>query len=160
MITIFVDADACPVKDEVYRVAKRYKLPVRVVSNGRLRVPVDPLIQMVVVTGHFDAADDWIVEHIESGDIAITADIPLAARCLAKGARVLDAKGRVFTEESIGDVLANRELMAYLRDMGGITGGPAPFEQRDRSRFLQFLDNLIQASLKAGRGMNIPDREK
>ena len=151
MITLFVDADACPVKDEVYRVARRYRLQVRVVANARLRVPVDPLVQMVVVTGHFDAADDWIVEHAAAGDIVVTADIPLAARCLAKGARVLDAKGRVFTEDSIGDVLANRELSAYLRDMGGITGGPAPFEPRDRSRFLQYLDNLIQASLKAAR---------
>jgi hypothetical protein len=151
LITIFVDADACPVKDEVYRVAKRYQLPVRVVSNSRLRVPVDPLFQLVVVTGHFDAADDWIVEHIEASDIAVTSDIPLAARCLAKGARVLDPKGRVFTEESIGDVLANRELMAYLRDLGDIGGGPAPYEPRDRSRFLQYLDNLIQASLKGAR---------
>jgi hypothetical protein len=139
LITIFVDADACPVKDEVYRVAKRYQLPVRVVSNSRLRVPVDPLFQLVVVTGHFDAADDWIVEHIEASDIAVTSDIPLAARCLAKGARVLDPKGRVFTEESIGDVLANRELMAYLRDLGDIGGGPAPYEPRDRSRFLHPL---------------------
>ena len=151
MITIFVDADACPVKDEVYRVARRYRLPVRVVANSRLRVPVDPLFRMEVVTGHFDAADDWIVEHIEAGDIAVTADIPLAARCLAKGARVLDAKGRVFTEESIGDVLANRELMAYLRDMGDMGGGPAPYAPRDRSRFLQYLDDLIQASLKQAR---------
>lgn len=151
MITLFVDADACPVKDEVYRVARRYRLPVRVVANSRMRVPVDPLFQMVVVTGHFDAADDWIVEHIQPGDIAVTADIPLAARCLAKGARVLDAKGRVFTEESIGDVLANRELMAYLRDMGDMGGGPAPYAPRDRSRFLQYLDDLIQASLKQAR---------
>jgi uncharacterized protein YaiI (UPF0178 family) len=151
LITIFVDADACPVKDEVYRVARRYRLPVRVVANSRLRVPVDPLVRMEVVTGHFDAADDWIVEHIEAGDIAVTADIPLAARCLAKGARVLDAKGRVFTEASIGDVLANRELMAYLRDLGDVGGGPAPFAPRDRSRFLQYLDDLIQASLKASR---------
>jgi uncharacterized protein YaiI (UPF0178 family) len=151
LITIFVDADACPVKDEVYRVARRYRLPVRVVANSRLRVPVDPLFRMEVVTGHFDAADDWIVEHIEAGDIAVTADIPLAARCLAKGARVLDAKGRVFTEASIGDVLANRELMAYLRDLGDVGGGPAPFAPRDRSRFLQYLDDLIQASLKASR---------
>jgi len=143
LITIFVDADACPVKDEVYRVARRYRLPVRVVANSRLRVPVDPLFRMEVVTGHFDAADDWIVEHIEAGDIAVTADIPLA--------RVLDAKGRVFTEASIGDVLANRELMAYLRDLGDVGGGPAPFAPRDRSRFLQYLDDLIQASLKASR---------
>ena len=151
MSTIFVDADACPVKDEVYRVARRYRMPVRVVANSRLRVPVDPLIQLVVVTGHFDAADDWIVEHVEAGDIAVTADIPLAARCLAKGARVLDPKGRVFTEEAIGDALATRELMAYLRDLGEVGGGPAPYDKRDRSRFLQYLDDLIQASLKAAR---------
>ena len=151
MSTIFVDADACPVKDEVYRVARRYRIPVRVVANARLRVPVDPLIQMVVVTGHFDAADDWIVEHVAAGDIAVTADIPLAARCLAKGARVLDPKGRVFTEEAIGDALATRELMAYLRDLGEVGGGPAPYDKRDRSRFLQYLDDLIQAGLKAAR---------
>ena len=151
VITLFVDADACPVKDEVYRVARRYRLPVRVVANARLRVPLDPLLQMVVVTGHFDAADDWIVEHIEAGDIAVTADIPLAARCLAKGARVLDGKGKVYSEESIGDALATRELMAYLRDLGEVGGGPAPYDARDRSRFLQHLDDLIQASLKAGR---------
>lgn len=149
MITLYVDADACPVKDEVYRVARRYRLPVRVVANARLRLPVDPLFQLVVVTGHFDAADDWIVEHIEAGDIAVTSDIPLAARCLAKGGRVLDPKGRVFSDESIGDALASRELMAYLRDMGDMGGGPAPFEARDRSRFLQHLDDLIQASLKS-----------
>ena len=148
---IFVDADACPVKDEIYRVARRYRLPVRVVANARLRLPLDPLLQMVVVTGHFDAADDWIVEHVEPGDIAVTADIPLAARCLAKGARALDPKGRVFTPDSIGDVLANRELMAYLREMGDITGGPAPYGPRDRSRFLQYLDDLIQAGLKEAR---------
>jgi uncharacterized protein YaiI (UPF0178 family) len=146
-----VDADACPVKDEIYRVARRYGLPVRVVSNSRLRVPPHPLFQPVVVTGHFDAADDWIVEHIGPADIAVTADIPLAARCLAKGARVLDPKGRVFTEDSIGDALATRELMAYLRDMGDVGGGPAPYEKRDRSRFLQYLDDLIQAGLKEAR---------
>jgi uncharacterized protein YaiI (UPF0178 family) len=148
---IYVDADACPVKDEIYRVARRCRLQVRVVANSRLRLPLDPLLRLVVVTGHFDAADDWIAEHVEPGDIAVTADIPLAARCLAKGARVLDPKGRVFTAESIGDVLANRELMAYLREMGDITGGPAPYAPRDRSRFLQHLDDLIQAGLKQAR---------
>ena len=148
MSIIFVDADACPVKDEIYRVARRYQFPVRVVANGRLRVPVDPLFQMVVVTGHFDAADDWIVEHIERGDIAVTGDIPLASRCLAKGAKVLSGKGRVFTEEGIGDALASREISAFLRDMGNIGGGEAPFAPRDRSRFLQHLDDLVQASLR------------
>jgi uncharacterized protein YaiI (UPF0178 family) len=148
---IYVDADACPVKEEIYRVARRCRLQVRVVANARLRLPVDPLLQMVVVTGHFDAADDWIAERVEAGDIAVTADIPLAARCLAKGARALDPKGRVFTPESIGDALANRELMAYLREMGDITGGPAPYAPRDRSRFLQQLDDLVQAGLKQAR---------
>jgi uncharacterized protein YaiI (UPF0178 family) len=112
---------------------------------------LDPLLQMVVVTGHFDAADDWIAERVGSGDIVVTADIPLAARCLARGARALDPKGRAFTPESIGDALANRELMAYLREMGDITGGPAPYLPRDRSRFLQQLDDLIQAGFKLGR---------
>ena len=149
MIRIYVDADACPVKDEVYRVAKRYGLGVFVVSNGRIRVPDDPLVEMIVVSGLFDAADAWIVERICSSDVAVTSDIPLASLCLAKGARVLDPKGKVFTEESIGDALANRELMAYLRDTGNITGGPPPFEPRDRSRFLQKLDDLVQALLRA-----------
>ena len=152
MIQIYVDADACPVKEEVFRVGKRYGFKVFVVSNGRLRVPACPLVEMVVVTGHFDAADDWIVAHITETDVAVTSDIPLASRCLAKGARVLDPKGKVFTPESIGDALASRELMAYLRDSGVQGGGPAPFEPRDRSRFLQKLDDLIQAILKAQRG--------
>ena len=149
MIRIYVDADACPVKDEVYRVAKRYGLAVFVVSNGRIRVPDDPLVEMVVVTGHFDAADAWIAERVTETDIAVTSDIPLASLCLAKGARVLDPKGKVFTPESIGDALANRELMAYLRATGNITGGPPPFEPRDRSRFLQKLDDLVQVLLRA-----------
>ncbi len=151
LIQIYVDADACPVKDEVFRVAKRYGLKVFVVSNGRIRVPDDPQVEMIVVTGHFDAADTWIAERITETDVAVTSDIPLASLCLAKGARVLDPKGKVFTPESIGDALANRELMAYLRDSGSITGGPAPFEARDRSRFLQKLDDLVQAILRARR---------
>jgi hypothetical protein len=151
LIQIYVDADACPVKDEVFRVAERYGFKVFVVSNGRIRVPDSPLVEMVVVTGHFDAADDWIAERITATDVAVTSDIPLASSCLARGARVLDPKGKVFTPESIGDALANRELMAYLRDSGSITGGPAPFEARDRSRFLQKLDDLIQAILKTKR---------
>lgn len=151
MIQIYVDADACPVKDEVFRVAKRYGLKVFVVSNGRIRVPADPLVEMVLVTGHFDAADAWIAERITETDVAVTSDIPLASLCLAKGARVLDPKGKAFTQESIGDALANRELMGYLRDSGSLTGGPAPFEARDRSRFLQKLDDLVQAIMKSRR---------
>lgn len=151
LIRIYVDADACPVKDEAFRVAKRYGLKTYVVSNGRIRVPADPLVEMVLVTGHFDAADDWISERVTATDVAVTSDIPLASRCLERGARVLDPKGKVFTPESIGDALATRELMAYLRDSGNLTGGPAPFEARDRSRFLQKLDDLIQAILKTSR---------
>lgn len=151
LIEIYVDADACPVKNEVFRVAKRYGLKVYLVSNSGMRIPQDLLVEMVVVNDHFDAADDWIAVNINDNDIAVSDDILLASRCLEKGARVLDSKGRVFTEESIGDALANRELMAYLRDMGNITGGPAPYEKRDRSRFLQHLDGLIQAVLREKR---------
>lgn len=150
MITLLVDADACPVKDEIYRVAKRLGLKVFVVANGRLTVPRDPMIELVVVAkGALDAADDWIAERADASSIVITQDIPLAARALAKGAKALDPRGRVFTDESIGDALATRELMAQLRDMGTVTGGPAPFVDRDRSRFLQSLDTLAQKLIKA-----------
>lgn len=145
---IFVDADACPVKDEVFRVAKRYGFKVYLVSNASIKIPKDVLVEMVVVKDHLDAADDWIAENIHDNDIAVSADIPLASRCLKNGARVIDPKGRVFTKETIGDALANRELSAYLRDMGDNTGGPPPFGKRDRSRFLQQLDGLIQAVLR------------
>jgi uncharacterized protein YaiI (UPF0178 family) len=143
---IFVDADACPVKDEIFRVAMRFGLKVLLVSNSPLRVPRNPLFESVVVAkGQLDGADDWIVEQVTDRDIAVTSDIPLAARCLEKGARALDAKGRVYSPESIGDALASRELMAHLRAMGEMGGGPAPFSARDRSTFLQRLDDLIQA---------------
>ena len=143
---IFVDADACPVKEEIFRVATRFGLRVLLVSNSPLRLPRNPLFQSVVVAkGQFDGADDWIVEQVTDRDIAVTADIPLAARCLENGARALDAKGRVYLAESIGDALASRELMAHLRAMGEMGGGPAPFSARDRSTFLQRLDDLIQA---------------
>ncbi|MEI6592275.1 MAG: YaiI/YqxD family protein [Holophagaceae bacterium] len=151
-IRIFVDADACPVKDEVFRVALRCGLQVYLVANSPLRVPKNPLFESVVVArGIFDGADDWIVDRVTPTDIAVTADIPLAARCLEKGARALDAKGRVYTPESIGDALASRELMANLRAMGDMGGGPAPFTPRDRSTFLQRLDDLIQAIRRASR---------
>lgn len=149
MIRIYVDADGCPVKNEIFRVALRYRLEVFVVANSRMRIPQETLFELVIVNDHFDAADDWIVEHVRENDIVVSSDIPLAARCLEKGARMLDPKGRVFTEESIGSALANRELMAHLRELGNITGGPAPFEKRDRSRFLERLDYVIQAALKA-----------
>jgi uncharacterized protein len=149
LVEIYVDADACPVKNEVFRVAYRYGLKVYVVSNSKLRIPEEDLFELVLVREHFDAADDWIVEHVRENDVAVSADIPLAARCLEKGARTLDPKGRVFTEDSIGAALASRELMAYLREIGTMTGGPAPFDKRDRSRFLMHLDELIQAALRA-----------
>ena len=147
---MIVDADACPVKDEVYRVAKRYGLQTLVVANSPMGVPRDALVELVVVGGDFNAADDWIAEQITAADIAITADIPLAARCLEKGARALDPKGREFTPDSIGDALASRELMAHLREIGDITGGPKPFTARDRSNFLQALDRLVHAVRKSG----------
>jgi uncharacterized protein len=145
LLHIFVDADACPVKQEVYRVAKRYVLKVTLVSNSRMRTPHEDWLEAVVVAGHFDAADDWIVEHVNESDIVISGDVPLASRCLGKGAQVLAPTGRVFTEDSIGEALASREFLSYLRDFGTITRGPAPFEKRDRSRFLQRLDETIQA---------------
>ena len=146
MIELYVDGDACPVKEEIFRVAKRYGLKVHLVANSSLRIPRDPLFEMVVVgSGRLDVADDWIADRVTPTDIAVTSDLPLAARCLAKGARVLDPKGKIFADESMGDALATRELMAQLRDMGLAQGGPAPFEARDRSRFLQSLDTLIQA---------------
>ena len=141
-----MDADACPVKEEVFRVATRCGLKVLLVANAPLRLPRNPLVEQVVVArGQFDGADDWIAEAITDRDICVTADLPLAARCLAKGARVLDARGRVHTPDSIVDALASRELMAHLRAMGEVAGGPPPFTAKDRSTFLQRLDDLIQA---------------
>ena len=150
MLTIYVDADACPVKDEVYRVARRYALPVKVVANAPLRVPADPLVELVVRPG-FGAADDWIAEQAGPGDVVVTADIPLAARCLAKGARVLSPKGQPFTDNDIGAALAMRDLMDELRQGGAVTGGPAPMTAKDRSRFLSKLDEAVNAKRCAAR---------
>ena len=144
MLIIYVDADACPVKDEVYRVARRYGLRVAVVANAALRVPANDRVELVVRPG-FGAADDWIAGQAGPGDIVVTADIPLAARCLAAGARVLDPKGRPFTDDDIGAALATRELMEGLRQSGAVTGGPAPMTPRDRSRFLSKLDEAVNA---------------
>jgi len=144
---IFVDADGCPVKDEVCRVAERHGLEVKLVSNTWMRAPSVAWLELVVVDDGFDAADDWIVEQAAERDVVVTADIPLAARCLKKGARVLGPKGRVFTENSIGNALAGRGASAYLREMGVMTGGPAPFTKRDRSRFLQRLEELARLCL-------------
>ncbi len=145
LLDIFVDADGCPVKQEVYRVAKRYGLKVTLVSNTRMGTPQEDWLDVVIVNGQVNAADDWIVEHVRANDIVITGDIPLASRCLEKDAQVLGPSGRIFTKESIGEALASRELLSHLRDLGTITGGPAPFGKRDRSRFLQCLDKTIQA---------------
>ena len=137
---IYVDADACPVKAEVQRVARRHAVPVTLVAGSWMRVPMDPNLHLEVVDRALDAADDWIVEHIEPGDVVITSDIPLAARCLAKGACALGATGREFTESNIGDALATRTLLSDLRGAGEVVRGPAAFDPRDRSRFLQALD--------------------
>jgi uncharacterized protein YaiI (UPF0178 family) len=146
MHEVYVDADGCPVKDEVYRVARRHGWTVHVVANSRMSVPTDEKIRQVVVGGRFDEADDWIAERIGPGDVAVTADIPLAARCLEKGATVIGTKGNLFTEDSIGDSLATRELMSQLRQAGVVTGGPAPMAKNDRSRFLAGLEEAIRAA--------------
>jgi len=147
-IHIFIDADSCPVKQEVYRVAARHGLAVTLVSNSNIRLPEKAAVKLVVVDGGLDAADDWIAEHVTDRDIVVSADIPLAARCIKKGARVIGPKGHLFTEESIGNALATRELMNHLRDLGEIQGGPAPFEKRDRSKFLHQLDEVIRMLLR------------
>ena len=148
---IYVDADACPVKDEVYRVAARHGLPVTVVANGFIRVPQDPLIDRVAAGSAPDAADDWIAERAGASDIVITADIPLASRCVKAGAQVIAPNGRPFTADSIGMTLAVRNLMHDLRSAGEVTGGPPPFSPRDRSAFLAALDQAIRRLQRAAR---------
>jgi uncharacterized protein len=143
-VQIHVDADGCPVKQEIYRVARRYGLAVKLVANKRLQTPDDPLVEMVVVGDGFDAADDWIVEHAAAGDVVVTADIQLAARCLTRDAAVVGPTGRRFTDRDIGGALASRALSEHLRESGVVTGGPPPFRDRDRSQFLQALDQAIQ----------------
>ncbi|MBA3576749.1 MAG: YaiI/YqxD family protein [Sphingomonas sp.] len=143
-VRILVDADACPVKDEAYKVAWRRKVPVTIVSNAWLRVPDHALVERVVVSDKFDAADDWIVEAADGATVVITGDILLADRCLKKGATVIGHNGKPFTPESIGGAVATRAIMADLRVAAdGITGGPAPFAKSDRSRFLQALDEAL-----------------
>jgi uncharacterized protein len=149
MFKILVDADASPVRQEVYRVAERYRLKVVLVANSPMNVPDQDWLELVVVGGQLDAADDWIVDHISRNDIVVTGDVPLASRSLKKGARVLSPHGTVFTESSIGNAVATRDLMTHLRGIGIITGGPPSFDKKHRSRFLQALDTLIQANLKA-----------
>jgi uncharacterized protein YaiI (UPF0178 family) len=142
-LSILIDADACPVKEEAYRVARRYGVPVKLVSNAAFMVPREPLIERVVVDAGFDAADDWIAEHADAAAIVVTADILLADRCLKKGATVIGPTGKPFDAGSIGNAVAQRALMADLRAMGTIAGGPAPFSRADRSRFLSALDEAV-----------------
>jgi uncharacterized protein YaiI (UPF0178 family) len=145
VLHIFVDADACPVKEEVYRVASRYRLEVTLVANSWMRTPAERRIALEVVGDGLDAADDWIVDHVQPHDIVITADILLASRCLQKDARVIGTTGKPFTDNNIGDAVATRDMLSQLREAGEITGGPPPLQQRDRSRVLQQLDETIQS---------------
>lgn len=142
-LEIFIDADACPVKAEIYKVAARYGIKVFVVANSFMMIPANPLIERVIVGDGFDAADDWIAERAGPSGIVVTADIPLADRCLKAGAAVIGPTGRPFTAASIGTALADRAIMADLRAGGDIVGGPKPMGQRDRSRFLSALDETI-----------------
>ena len=148
MTEIFIDGDACPVKDEVYAVAARIGLAVVLVANQRIHVPADLGVEMVVVEEGPDAADDWIAEEIRAGDVVITADIPLAARCLEVGAFALGTNGREFTPDSIGSALATREIKASIRESGIATGGPSPISGRDRSRFSNVLDRVVHAAMR------------
>jgi uncharacterized protein YaiI (UPF0178 family) len=149
MLEIFVDADACPVKDEIYVVGSRYDVQVVLVANQAMRTPRDMAVAMVVVDSGPDVADDWIAEHVEPRDVVITADIPLAARCLERGAAVLGTDGRPFTEDSIGGALASRQLNADLREMGMASNGPSPLSSKQRSVFLSRLDELVHRGLRS-----------
>jgi len=146
MVDIYVDADACPVKDECVRVAARHGLKTYMVTDGGIRPSRDPLVELVIVASGADAADDWIAERIQPADICVTNDIPLAARCLEKGALAIRPNGEEFTENSIGMALATREILQGLRDSGQITGGPKPFGKADRSAFLDRLERTVQAA--------------
>jgi hypothetical protein len=148
---VYVDADACPVKNETVKVAERHGLPVVFVANTWMAVPRGPRVRLQVVSGSFDAADDWIVTETRADDVVVTSDIPLASRCLRLGARVLGPSGRAFTDDNIGNALAQRELMADLRAYG-VGGGPPPFGPKDRSQFLQALEHVLRAAKRASRG--------
>ena len=158
MSEIFVDGDACPVREEVYRVAGRLSLQVVVVSNGSrpIRPPGLDNVRMITVGDKADAADDWITDKITDGDICVTADIPLASRCLAKGARAIAPTGKVWTSDNIGHALAGREVARHLRELGTGGGGPPPFSKADRSKFLSALDTLIQAALRQQQQKPVP----
>jgi uncharacterized protein YaiI (UPF0178 family) len=147
---IYIDGDACPVREEIYRVAARLHLKVFVVSNGSrpIRPPGTSNVSIVLVDDKADAADDWITEHISAADVCVTSDIPLASRCLKKGARAVSPTGKHWTEANIGNALAGREIARHLRELGATTRGPAPLTKKDRSRFLSALDTAIQAALR------------
>ncbi|WP_273719710.1 MULTISPECIES: YaiI/YqxD family protein [unclassified Bartonella] len=149
-ITLLIDADACPVKDEVYRVMNRYQLKTFVVANRFLALPDEELVERVIVPGEFNGADDWIVEHVHEASIVITSDIPLAARVVKAGGVCLSPTGRIFDVNSIGQALAMRNLMEDLRGQGNMTGGPRPFGRKDRSTFLSALDLAIQRLKRRG----------
>lgn len=149
-IEIYVDADACPVKVEIYRVAERHELKVFVVSNAFITIPRTPMIERVLVAEGMDKADDWIAEHSRAGVIVVTADIPLASRSVKAGATALAPNGRIFTEDAIGMALATRNLMDELRSAGSVTGGPRPFSPRDRSAFLSALDLAVVRLKRTG----------
>ena len=144
MLDIFIDADACPFKKEVYKVANRYHLNVFVVANSWMKIPEEPRFSLKLVEDALDAADDWIVENVKSDDIVITADIPLAYRCLKKGTHVIGSSGNLLTANNIGEVIATRNLLTELRSAGEMAGGPPPLRKSDRSRFLQQIDHIIQ----------------
>jgi uncharacterized protein YaiI (UPF0178 family) len=149
-IVIYVDADACPVKAEIYRVAERHRIMVHVVANSFMAIPRDPLIARVIVSAGADVADDWIAERVSRGDIVVTTDVPLASRCVKAGADVIGPTGRPFSEASIGMALATRNLMEELRSAGETTKGPRPFAPKDRSAFLSALDLAIERLKRAG----------
>jgi|HubBroStandDraft_2_1064218.scaffolds.fasta_scaffold119844_2 uncharacterized protein YaiI (UPF0178 family) len=156
---IYVDADACPVKDEIYRVAARHGLPVSVVAGQFIRVPRDPLIERIAAGSGMDAADDWIAERAGKGDIVITSDIPLASRCVKAGCEVIAPNGKPFTEQSIGMTLAVRNLMTDLRSSGEVTGGPRSFAPRDRSAFLSALDQTIRRLQRERARLSAPTQQ-
>jgi uncharacterized protein YaiI (UPF0178 family) len=149
LLHIYVDADACPVKEEVYRVAGRHRLCVTLVTNSWMRTPIESWIALEVVGGGLDVADDWIAERAGAGDVVVTADIPLASRCLKNGALVVSPTGRPLSEDNIGDILATRDLLTDLRSAGARTQGPPPLDKRDRSRFLQKLEEAIQSAKRS-----------
>jgi uncharacterized protein len=150
MVEIYIDADACPVKDETIQVAARHNLKTFMVCDGGIRPSANPMVELVIVTQGADAADDWIAEHIGKADICVTNDIPLAARCLEKQALAIKPNGELFTENGISMALANRELMQSLRETGQITGGPRPYSKSDRSAFLNKLETTVQSAIRAG----------